>query len=135
RAFINNSSLGLYTLIAQTTQTVPLLPGKWLGRLLGVVRILTSLPTYNISLVMHAKNIRCRTPFVFIGNNSYEISRFGFSNRKSLDRNILSVYVVKTCKRRKIIGLLFKAYLGTAQSEKYFDEYQTRELIIQTSHK
>lgn len=98
RVFINNSSIGVYPYLVVERERRRRRQGlsKWTAMSLSALRALWRLPLRR--LVVHAgeSSERCRSPCVFIGNNSYDLAIPNVGARKSLDRGELSVYIAKS---------------------------------------
>jgi diacylglycerol kinase family enzyme len=73
-----------------------------------------------------------RSPFVFIGNNRYEIAGFEIGNRKSLEDGRLSLYMAHHGGRLGLLRLAIQALLGRLQQAEDFETLDVTELAIQT---
>src|SRR4051812_46221939 len=101
RFFLNNPSIGLYPAMVhrRTKQQRRLGRGKWQAMLWAAHTVLRSHPFMDVTLELDGKNFVRRTPFVFIGNNVYEMQGFDIGRRARLDAGVLSVYVTHRGRR------------------------------------
>jgi diacylglycerol kinase family enzyme len=73
-----------------------------------------------------------QTPFVFIGNNAYQLDLFNIGARVCLDAGALSLYVVHRTGRLGLLILALRALLGRLQSTQDFDTLCVKEVSIET---
>jgi diacylglycerol kinase family enzyme len=64
---------------------------------------------------------RVRTPFVFVGNNRYEMDLFAFGARAALDCGELSLYLARNVRRWGIARLALRALLGRLRQDREFE--------------
>lgn len=134
--FINNSSLGLYPSIVREREKQQRLGwGKWPAYVWAALAVLRRYPFLNIRLSVDGKELRSRTPFVFIGNNEYEMETFHIGGRACLDKGELSLYVTNRTGRWGLIRLALRAFFGGLSQEKDFLALCTKEIWIDTKHK
>ena len=134
--FINNSSLGLYPSIVREREKQQRLGwGKWPAYIWAALAVLRRYPFLNIRLSVEEKELRSRTPFVFIGNNNYEMETFHIGSRACLDKGELSLYMTNRTGRWGLIRLALRALLGGLHQEKDFLALCTKEIWIGTKHK
>jgi diacylglycerol kinase family enzyme len=95
RIFLNNSSLGLYPSIVRhrERQQQQLGRGKWPAFLWATLTMLKRYPFLNVRLSTDEERMIRRTPFVFVGNNEYEMESFNIGARSCIDAGQLSLYV------------------------------------------
>src|SRR5919201_468473 len=95
RLFLNNSSIGLYPAMVdrRTHQQRRLGRSKWHAMLWAAHTVLRRHPFLDVTLALNGAAHRRRTPFVFVGNNVYEMHGFEIGHRQRLDAGVLSVYV------------------------------------------
>jgi YegS/Rv2252/BmrU family lipid kinase len=134
--FINNSSLGLYPSIVREREKQQRLGwGKWPAYVWAAIAVLRRYPFLNIRLGVDEKELRSRTPFVFIGNNEYEMETFHIGGRACLDKGELSLYMTNRTGRWGLIRLALRALLGGLHQEKDFIAFCTKEIWIDTKQK
>ena len=78
------------------------------------------------------KEIVTRTPFVFIGNNKYQVESFNIGARNRLDDGRLSVYMTRRSGRLALLRIAIRAVLGGLSQEKEFLSADTTEILIET---
>ncbi len=134
--FINNSSLGLYPdVVRRREQRQRLGYGKWNSLLRSAFKVLRRYPFLDIHLNADGKEIVTRTPFVFIGNNSYEMESFNIGGRTCLDAGHLSIYMTPHTGRFGLLQMALRALFGNLEQEKDFVSLCTDEILIETRRK
>ena len=81
------------------------------------------------------KELNSRTPFVFIGNNEYEMETLNIGGRACLDAGKLSLYMTNRTDRVGLVRLALRALFGGLRQEKDFLALCTKEIWIGTKHK
>ena len=134
--FVNNSSLGLYpSIVRERAKQQRLGWGKWPAYVWAAVAVLRRYPFLDIHLDVDGKALSSRTPFVFIGNNEYEMETLNIGGRSCLDAGELSLYVTNRTGRLGLIRLAWCALFGGLRQEKDFLAMCTKEIWIETKHK
>lgn len=137
RIFLNNSSIGLYPEIVKERETLR----KRLGRskphamFWATMAVLRRHPFLDVHLQLDDKEQRRRTPFIFIGNNAYEMEGFHVGTRARLDAGCLSVYLAQRRGRWALLGLVARALLGRLREAGDFEALTTHALRIETRHR
>ena len=95
RFFLNNASLGIYPQLVETRhlQQQSLGRGKWPAFVWAALAVLRRYPSVEVLLNIDGKSLARRTPFVFVGNNRYEMQGFRIGERARVDAGELSLYV------------------------------------------
>jgi len=133
RAFINNSSLGLYPDMVRGRELRQRLGfGKWYSLARSAMAVFKRYPLVSVRLKADGKEIVTKTPFIFIGNNEYEIESFDIGKRARLDAGHLSVYMTRRSGRLALIRIAIKSVFGGLSQEKDFLSVMTDEIIIET---
>ena len=136
RIFLNNSSLGLYPRIIREREKQQRLGwGKWPAYIWAALAVLRRYPFLEVRVSVDGKELTGRTPFVFVGNNEYEMERLNIGSRACLDKGELSLYITNRTGRLGLIRLALRALLGGLRQEKDFLALGTREIWIGTKHK
>lgn len=136
RVFINNSSLGLYPSIVHERKKQQRLGwGKWPAFIWAALAVLRRYPFLNVRVGVDGKELVTRTPFVFIGNNEYEMERLNIGSRACLDKSQLSLYMTNRIGRFGLLRLALRALLGGLRQDKDFLALCTKEIWIGTKHK
>ncbi|MEK6281238.1 MAG: diacylglycerol kinase family protein [Acidobacteriota bacterium] len=133
--FLNNSSLGLYPSIVRERQKQQRLGwGKWPAFVWAALSVLRRYPFLHVRLSVDGKDFSTRTPFVFIGNNEYEMETLNIGSRSCLDAGKLSLYVTNRIGRLGLIRLALHALFGGLRQEKDFLAMCSKEIWIDTKH-
>jgi diacylglycerol kinase family enzyme len=137
RFFVNNSSIGLYPAMVRQRekQRRQLGRGKWPAMVWAMHTVLRSHPFLDLTLELDGRKQHRRTPFVFIGNNGYQMEGFTIGLRERLDCGVLSVYLTRRLRRFGLISLALRALVGRLQQARDFEANTTRELRIDSRHK
>jgi diacylglycerol kinase family enzyme len=133
RIFVNNSSLGLYPRIVRRREESrqKLGWGKWPAFLWATLHTLHRHRPIDVALSVNGKEVRRKTPFVFVGNNFYEMEGFDVGTRTRLDRGELSVYLAPGARPLDLVVLALRALLGRLRGTSGFEVLRTTELRIQ----
>ncbi len=136
RIFLNNSSLGLYpSIIHERVKQQRLGWGKLPAYVWAALEVLRRYPFLEIGLGVDGKELTGRTPFVFVGNNAYEMEGLNIGSRACLDKGELSLYTTNRTGRLGLIRLALCALLGSLRQERDFLAFTTKDLWIGTKHK
>jgi YegS/Rv2252/BmrU family lipid kinase len=136
RVFFNNSSLGLYPSIVHERRKQQRLGwGKWPAFIWAALAVLRRYPFLNVRVRVDGKELATQTPFVFIGNNEYEMERLTIGSRACLDKGELSLYMTNRTGRLGLLRLALRALLGSLRQDKDFVALRTKEIWIGTKHK
>ena len=136
RIFVNNSSIGLYPRIVRRREHQQRLGrGKWTAAFWATLKILFRSPFLEVKLKMGNTEIARKTPFVFIGNNEYEMNFFNIGRRRSLDDGKLSVYFLHRSGRKGLFLLALRTFFGKLKQTEDFEEINTQEIVIETRRK
>ena len=134
RVFINNSSIGLYPQVVKHRDEMRqrLGHGKWYAMFRAIITIFRRFPLVTLRLVANGDEFNRTTPFVFVGNNQYEIERLNLGQRTSLERGDLCVYFANRTGRWGMLRLAFRALLGRLRQDRDFNALCATELWIET---
>jgi diacylglycerol kinase family enzyme len=132
--FLNNSSLGLYPRLVRhrTKQQERLGRGKWPAFLWAALTLFQRYPFLQVRLCLEGQALVRRTPFVFIGNNVYQLDLFNLGARACLDAGACSVYVTHRTGRLGLLILAVRALFGRLHTAKDFDHWCVPEVRIDT---
>ncbi len=134
RTFINNSSIGIYPQVVREReeQRLRLGRGKWMAMFIAALGALRRFPVLFVRLGIEDHTVLRRTPFVFIGNNRYEMSLMSVRGRQQLGEGILSLYIANRTGRFGMLRLAIRLILGRLNQAKDFEEFYLNELWIET---
>jgi diacylglycerol kinase family enzyme len=134
RIFVNNSSIGVYPQVVRhrEAQRQRLGRGRWLAMFFAAVDALRRFPVVRVRIGVEDRTVLRTTPFVFVGNNEYEMSLFTVRGRKSLDCGRLSLYVANRTGRFGMFRLALRALVSRLDQAKDFDSALLSELWVET---
>jgi len=134
RIFVNNSSLGLYPRIVRRREMLQERDGsgKWSAFLRASLAVLRRYPFMNVRLDADGQEIARKTPFVFVGNNEYQVENLQLGARACLDAGHLSLYVAHRTGRLGLLRLALNALLGRLRQAHDFDALCAREIWVET---
>jgi diacylglycerol kinase family enzyme len=89
-------------------------------------------PFLYVRLCVDGEELVRQTPFVFIGNNAYQLDLFNIGARACLNTGALSLYVAHRTGRLGLLTLALRALLGRLRSTKDFDTLCIKEVSIET---
>jgi diacylglycerol kinase family enzyme len=138
RVFINNSSIGIYPdiVLDRERQRRRLGRGKWPALAVATLGVLQRHPSLAIQLEVGGEQQKVRrSPFIFIGNNRYEIGGFEIGNRRSLDGARLCLYMAHHGGRFGLLRLAVRALMGTLRQADDFDMLEAAEFTIKSARR
>ncbi len=135
--FLNNSSIGLYVDLVRDRdrQQLRLGRGKWAAFAWALVAAMRRYPFMYVELAVDGKGHAHRTPFVFVGNNAYEVEGLQIGRRSGLQDGVLSAYVTERAGRWRLLELGVRALLGRIRQERDFRAFVGTRLRIGTRHR
>ncbi|MGI8545481.1 MAG: diacylglycerol/lipid kinase family protein, partial [Aridibacter sp.] len=134
RIFVNNSNIGFYSNMVKDRedQQESFGRGKWSAAFWALLKILQKHPFLSVKLINKSGKRTVRTPFVFIGNNKYEMDFFNNGSRKRLDSGKLGVYFLHKSGRKGLLALFLRTLFGRLRQAKDFEEIGVEEITIKT---
>jgi diacylglycerol kinase family enzyme len=134
QVFINNSSLGLYPRIVRRREKLQerLGSGKWSAFVRAALAVLRRYPFLDVRLSADGQEIVRKTPFVFVGNNEYQMESLQLGGRERLDAGRLSLYVAHRTGRLGLLRLAISALFGRLRQAKDFDALCAQEIWVET---
>jgi len=134
RIFLNNSSIGLYpSAVAQREELRHRHGGgKWPAMFSACVDVFRRFPLLAVTLQVEDRTVALTTPFVFVGNNRYEMSLFSLGTRTSLQGGELSIYLTQDAGRTGLLRLFFQALLGRLEQDRDFHSLVLPAVEIRT---
>lgn len=126
RFFVNNSSIGLYPEIVSSRDQDRRQSGrsKWWAMTIAVWRVLRRFPLLLVRVVTEGKAVVTSTPFLFVGNNDYQVTPRQLGRRDRLDGGRLSLYVARSRSRRAMLWLMLRALFRRVEA--------VGELVVQS---
>lgn len=136
RIFVNNSSIGLYPHIVKRREKQQRLGyGKWRSAFWAALKMLKRSPFFAVRLETEKGTRIVKTPFVFVGNNEYEMDFFHIGRRAKMDDGKLSVYFLHRSGRKGLFLLVLRTIFGRLRQTKDFKEIFVEEITIETRKK
>jgi diacylglycerol kinase family enzyme len=136
RHFLNNASLGLYAQVVhhRERQQAQLGRGKWRSLAWAAWSAMRRYPFMTLQLDVTGRPAKVRTPFLFIGNNRYEMSGLHIGERRSLREGVLSVHLAHRAGRMRLVALALLALAGRLGAPHGVQSLVARELHIESEH-
>ena len=138
RTFINNSSLGIYPRIVRRRDALRsrlrIAGGKLWAFAWATVTALRRTPFLDADVCLDGKTRNIRTPFLFIGNNAYNMEGFGAGKRERLDGGHLSAYFTRRGGRLQLVVLGLRALFGMLAEAKDFEAVEAQTLEVHSRH-
>jgi diacylglycerol kinase family enzyme len=134
RVFVNNSGIGPYTHLvrereAQQRHGHP----KWLAFVIAVGAVLRRYSRLRVRLHMsEAEALARMTPFVFVGNNKYEVAGLEIGRRISLTSGRLWVCTAPHAARRNLIGMAWRTLTGRV-SDHELNAIEVEEFVVEAA--
>lgn len=136
RIFVNNSSLGLYpSMVFERDLQRRTGRSKWTAVFWASLTVLRRFRSVRVKLQMDGKTWVCKSPFVFVGNNEYQIEGLNVGTRSRLNAGRLSLYIALPASRSKLIWLFVAALFGRLRTDGDFEVFSLEETWIETHRK
>jgi diacylglycerol kinase family enzyme len=137
RVFINNSSIGLYPKMVarRERQQHKLGRGKWQAALWASLRLFRVSPFLRVEIELDGKVFERKTPFVFVGNNEYEMDLYNIGRRRRLNGGKLSIYFLHRPGRWGLIMLAWKTLTRQLRQWKDFEAVETEHVVVRKKRK
>ncbi len=132
RSFLNNSSIGVYPILVARRDDIRRRRGWGKVRAAPVAawQVLRRFPSRRLTVTAGTYRCRSRTPFVFVGNNRYEIGPSGVGERASITDGELCIYVARASSRWRLLRMAVSAVVGGAAKVPDLDEHCCDEVTI-----
>jgi diacylglycerol kinase family enzyme len=120
--FINNSSIGFYPKMVRHRDSIieEIGGNKWIAMSLAVINIFKRYPLMTVKVSSGGEVVKCKTPFVFTGNNEYTVDLLNLGKRKTLEEGKLSLYFPNTHGIFSILRFAFLGLMNKLKQEKDF---------------
>lgn len=129
--FLNNSNLGLYPFsLIERKQTKKVL-GKYAAAVLSAFDQLSVFRRHK--LIIDGQKIR--SPFIFVGNNIYDIKQSLIPQRTQLNQGVLTVMIATSGSRLALIRDIFAVVRGDVSRNDDFTVDQRKSLTIHSHRK
>jgi diacylglycerol kinase family enzyme len=130
---VNNSSIGIYPSIVERREQLRRQGHrKWLAFARATAEILARADEVSVRLNVAGTHVVTRTPFVFVGNNEYQVEGIHMGARARLDSGRLVAYLAPRVKTRELPKLVVLALVGRAGRRDAFATLSETEIWIET---
>jgi diacylglycerol kinase family enzyme len=131
RVFVNNSSIGIYPdIVVEREKLRKQGHRKWTAFLLATAKITHRYRGVLARITREGTTRTIPTPFLFVGNNEYEIDGINLGARRRLDAGLLSAYVAPRLHARELPVLVLLALAGRARRSERLTCVSARELDV-----
>jgi diacylglycerol kinase family enzyme len=134
RIFVNNSSLGIYPrMVWERNAEQRHGRSKWTAFVIAMVRTWRRYRILAARLSLDGQLHVVRAPFIFVGNNEYQVEGFELGARAALDRGRLSIFVAPEVGRFEILMLPLRALANRLTTDPKFERFLAEEVTIELS--
>jgi diacylglycerol kinase family enzyme len=133
RAFINNSSIGVYPDIVERRETLRRQGhNKWTALAIATANVVRRGREVFVRVDVDGRHAVTRTPFLFVGNNEYTIEGLNPGTRARLDGGRLYAYLAPRLHTRDLPKAVLWALLGRGGTPGPFSVITAAEMWIET---
>lgn len=134
RRFLNNSSIGLYPLLVKIREQERKLrkAGKLFATLEAFWKVLVRFRLRRVRIKSGNVSIVSRTPFVFVGNNFYDLTLMHFGRRRTLNQGKLTLYLARCRTRRSVLRLAMRIVSNGLSQDRDFQSLEVEEVEVLT---
>ena len=136
-AFLNNASLGAYSLILESRERIY---AKWgRSRLAAYWSVLVALSRFRIrmsvTMTVDGEKHRLKTPMIFVANNPYQLELFNLEGADLLREGKLVAMVAPDVGRLGLIAFAIRLAMGSSKAGRDFELLSGREIVVETRRK
>ncbi len=136
RFFVNNSSIGIYpNIVIARERRRRRVHNKWIAFALATGHVLRRYPFLDVRIDANGATVAQRTPFVFVGNNEYQIHGLNIGTRRHLDRGRLYLYVAAPVSRIGLVGMALAALFGRLDKTRGLQMFSLERVSIETKRR
>jgi diacylglycerol kinase family enzyme len=133
RLFVNNSSIGVYPdMVIEREALRQKGYRKWTAAALATMNVLSRYPGVVVRVRVEEAEKVFRTPFLFVGNNEYEIDGLRVGARSRLDAGCLAAYLAPRLHVRDLPLLALLAVLGRASDNPALEAFTGTSFVVET---
>lgn len=134
RIFLNNSSIGIYpNIVVEREQLRTQGYRKWTAFAVAAARMMRRYRGVRVRVNRDGRSVTTRTPFLFVGNNEYQIDGIRMGGRARLDRGELFACLAPRIHTRHLPALFARALIGRTGPDA-LEVFSTGELHVVTPH-
>jgi diacylglycerol kinase family enzyme len=130
RIFVNNSSVGAYPQLVVERRSQH--QSRWLSEAIAAIKVLRNYRELLVEVVGERVNEIARTPFVFVGNNEYQLDGLNFGARPRVDAGTLHLCMAPEIGRIRFAGLVAAAFIGRLAAGGRFESMCLPECAIRS---
>lgn len=132
RAFVNNSSVGLYPAMVDLREDIRSRRGwgKVRAAPVAALRVLRRFPVRRLHIRVDGERWHVRSPFVFVGNNRYEVGPKGVGARTRMAEGVLCCYVARATSRLGLVRMAVAAAVRGAAATPDLESACSSEVTI-----
>lgn len=136
RAFVNNSGLGIYPHVVALREVEQhwLKRGKWRALISATLRVFRQVQLLDLRITAQEKMLVRQTPFIFVGNNEYELAGLQLGRRTCLNAGMLSLYLANRSGWLGLLRLATDALFRRLEQAKNFEAYSVEEAFVEARH-
>lgn len=122
RVFVNNSSVGLYPdmVVLRELEQDRLGRSKRRAMLSASLASLRHFRRHRLWISAPGIEVPIRTPFLFVGNNRYQVNLFGLGKRDRLDAGELCLYAIRAKSRLHLFWAGIRGIFGKLDQQRDF---------------
>ena len=130
RIFVNNSSVGAYPQLVVERRSQQ--QAKWLSEAIAAIRVLRDYRKLLVEVVGDHVDRVARTPFVFVGNNEYQLDGLHFGARPRMDAGTLHLCMAPDIGRMRFAAIVASAFFGRLAAGGRFESMCLPECAIRS---
>jgi diacylglycerol kinase family enzyme len=132
RCFVNNSSVGVYPIMVSLRDQIRQERGWGKVRSVPVAawRVVRRFPVRRMTITADDYSAHVRSPFVFVGNNRYEVGPRGVGERSRIDGGQLCAYVTRAESPWRLFLMAVKAISRGSSRVAGLNEVSVSELVL-----
>ena len=132
RPFINNASIGLYPrLVWEREKERRGGHRKWIAIAVAVRRLWQHYRRVRVVVRTEDQHRVVRTPFVFVGNNEYQLDGIRLGGRTRLDEGCLHLLMAPGMTRAELMRMLLAAFTARLHGEDHLESVTAAEVSIE----
>jgi diacylglycerol kinase family enzyme len=133
RIFVNNASIGVYPdIVIEREKLRRQGSRKWTAMAIATARVARHYRGVRVRIETGNAIERTRTPFVFVGNNAYQIAGVEIGARIRLDGGRLYAYLAPRHRTRDLAKLLVLALIGRMRTGHVLESFAATHLEVAT---
>jgi diacylglycerol kinase family enzyme len=136
RAFVNNSGLGIYPHIValREVEQYYFKRGKLRAFVSATLHVFRRIQFLDLRIIAHGKVLVRKTPFIFIGNNEYELTDFRLGRRTRLNAGTVALYLTHRTGWLGLLRLAMDALFRRLEQVNNFEAYSVKEAFVEAPY-